>query len=75
MHRKFSKEMHNGEKYVDRVVVPESYRNEILRVGHTIPLAGHMRGAKTLNRIAANVFWPGLLFDVCKYAQLAHNFS
>ena len=27
MHRKFSKEMHNGVKYVDRVVVPESYRN------------------------------------------------
>ena len=48
--------MHNGEKYGDRVVVPESYRNEILCVGHTIPLAGQMGGAKTLNRIAVHFF-------------------
>ena len=67
MHRKFSKEMHNGVKYVDRVVIPESYRNEILRVGHTIPLAGHMGGAKSLNRIAAHFFWPALHFDVPNY--------
>ena len=42
MHRKFSKEIHNGEKYVDRVAVPEFCRNEILRVGHPIPLGVHM---------------------------------
>ena len=37
MHRKFSKEEHNGETHVDRIVVPESYRQEILRLSHTIP--------------------------------------
>ena len=67
MHRKFFANEHNGTKYVDRIVVPESYRNEILRVGHTIPLSGHMGNAKTLDRIAAHFFWPGLSFDVRKY--------
>ena len=60
MHRKFSEDFHNELRHVDRVVVPESYRSEVLRVGHTIPLAGHMGSTKTFNRIAAFSFWPGL---------------
>ena len=36
-------------------------------MGHTIPLARHMGGAKTLNQIAAHFFSPGLHFDVRNY--------
>ena len=67
MHRKHLPEERNGIRYVDRIVVPEAYRNEILRVGHTIPLSGHMGSKKTLERIAVHFFWPGLSFDVRKY--------
>ena len=67
MHRKRLSDEHNGTRYVDQIVVPESYRNEILRVGHTIPLSGHMGSKKTLERIAAHFSWPGLSFDVRKY--------
>ena len=67
MHRKHLPEERNGIRYVDRIVVPEAYRNEILRVGLTIPLSGHMGSKKTLERIAAHFFWPGLSFDVRKY--------
>ena len=42
--------------------MPESYRNEILRVGHTIPLSGHMGSKKTFDQIAAHFSWPGLSF-------------
>ena len=67
MHRKYLPEERNGTRYVDRIVVPESYRNEILRVGHTIPFPGHMGSKKTVERIAAHFFWPALSFDVRKY--------
>ena len=67
IHRKFNKDPHDGERNVDRVVVPESYRNEILCVGHTIPLASHLGISKTHSRIATHFFWPGLHFDVRKY--------
>lgn len=67
MHRKYRTNERNGTRYVDRIVVPESYRNEILRVGHTIPLSGHMGRNKTVERISAHFFWPGLHFDVRKY--------
>ena len=67
MHRKFLEDVHDGVRHVDRVVVPEAYRNEILRVAHTIPLAGHMGSTKTLNRIEAHFFWPGISLDVRKF--------
>ena len=67
MHCKYLTNERNGIRYVDRIVVPESYRNEILRVGHTIPLSGHMGSKKTLERITVHFFWPGLHFDVRKY--------
>ena len=64
MHRRFIEAEHNGTRYVDRIVVPESYRNEILRVAHTITLSGHMGFSKTLDRIGAHFSWPGLSSDV-----------
>ena len=67
LHRKILKDLPDGVRFVDRIVVPESYRNEILRVAHTIPLAGHMGIRKTLDRITAHFFWPGVKVDVKKY--------
>ena len=67
MHRKYLPEERNGTRYVDRIAERESYSNEILRVGHTIPLSGHMGSKKTVERIAAHFSWPSLSFDVRKY--------
>ncbi|KAK3698954.1 hypothetical protein QZH41_003112 [Actinostola sp. cb2023] len=67
MHRKYSDNSHNGLPYVDRIVVPESYRPEILRISHTLPLAGHLGREKTISRIGAHFYWPRLSFDVRKY--------
>lgn len=61
MHRKISKYPHNGQTYVDRVVVPEVYRPEMSRLGHSIPLAGHMGQEKTYERIAMHFFGPGCI--------------
>jgi hypothetical protein len=69
MHRKVYKEMHNGKFYTDRVVVPESYRKEILRVAHGIPLSGHMGMDKTQERIEAHFYWPYLSTDVKHYCE------
>ncbi|KAK3726525.1 hypothetical protein QZH41_004646 [Actinostola sp. cb2023] len=40
------------EELIDhRIVVPESYRQEILRISHAIPLAGHLAKEKTISRL------------------------
>jgi hypothetical protein len=67
LHRKIVSDVPDGIRNVDRIVVPEAYRNEVLRVAHTIPLAGHMGVKKTSDRITAHFFWPGLKSDVKQY--------
>ncbi|KAK3719590.1 hypothetical protein QZH41_004747 [Actinostola sp. cb2023] len=67
LHRKIVKDLPESIRFMDRIVVPEAYRNEILRVAHTIPLAGHMGVKKTTDRITMHFFWPGVTFDIKKY--------
>ena len=67
MHRRFIEAEHDGSRYVDRIVFPEAYRNEVLWVAHTIPLSGHMGFAKTLDRVSTRFSWPGLSSDVRKF--------
>lgn len=67
MHRKVHTSEANEVRYSNRIVVPESYRNEILRIAHSIPFSGHMGSKKTFSRITSHFFWPGLRTDVSKY--------
>ncbi|XP_040296035.1 uncharacterized protein LOC121007851, partial [Bufo bufo] len=50
-------------------VVPRKYRQELLRIGHDVPLAGHLGIRKTGYRITQNFFWPGVSDDVRAYCQ------
>ena len=45
-------------------VVPSQYRATVIKLGHESPLAGHMGKTKTLDRIKATFFWPGMGKDV-----------
>lgn len=45
-------------------VVPTHLREEILLKAHNIPRAGHMGFYKTLEKIRAKYYWPGMLRDV-----------
>ncbi|XP_030839510.1 uncharacterized protein LOC763830 [Strongylocentrotus purpuratus] len=52
---------------VNQIVVPPEYRQEILRLSHDIPVAGHLGVRKTVARIEAHFHWPGLRKDVSEY--------
>ena len=58
-HSKFLIAKHNGMRYVDPIVVPESYGSEILRVGRAIPLSGHMGYTKNLDSNAVHFVCEG----------------
>ena len=67
MHRRKMRDDRSGNEGVDRAVVPESFRPEILRLGHDVPLAGHMGQEKTRERIGAHFFWPNFHEEIAKY--------
>ena len=56
-----------------QVVVPIAYREEIMRLGHDSPFAGHLGVRKTLNRIWQHFYWPKIRNDVARYCRTCHT--
>lgn len=54
---------------VSQVVIPQKYRQSILKLAHDSSFAGHLGVRKTLDRIWRNFYWPGIRRDVSKYCK------
>ena len=55
-----------------QIVVPKSYRHEILSIAHESPMSGHLGINKTYHKIINHFYWPGLKSDVSKYCKTCH---
>ena len=56
-----------------QIVVPKSYRHEILSIAHESPMSGHPGINKTYHKIINHFYWPGLKSDVSKYCKTCHT--
>ena len=56
-----------------QIVVPKSYRHEILSIAHESPMSGHLGKNKTYHKIINHFHWPGLKSDVSKYCKTCHT--
>lgn len=56
-----------------KLCVPKEDREKILRENHDSPTAGHLGIAKTIARIAARYYWPGMNQDIAKYVRACDN--
>ena len=59
-------------KEVHQIVVPSTYRQDILSLAHESPLAGHLGVHKTQEKILSHFFWPGLQRDVANFCKSCH---
>ena len=53
----------------EQVVVPTSCRQDIIKIAHEIPMAGHLGRNKTAKRILAHFDWPTLFRDVREFCR------
>ena len=44
-------------------------RDMVMKLAHTIPLAGHLGKAKTVNRILQRFYWPTIYRDIAKFCR------
>ena len=49
---------------MSRVVLPSIMRKKVLTAKHENPFGGHLRVAKTLERVEQRFWWPSMQFDV-----------
>nr|XP_033967813.1 uncharacterized protein LOC117467977 [Pseudochaenichthys georgianus] len=55
-----------------QVVVPTTYRSQVISLAHDHPWSGHMGVIKTYQRVLKHFFWPGLKSDVVLYCRTCH---
>ena len=51
----------------NQIVLPPSYRAEVLHLAHDVPMAGHLGRERTLTRLRRRFWWPGIVADVTEY--------
>ena len=63
LYREFSK----GNKTTLQLVVPEGFREKVMRLAHETLMYGHLGIKKTLDRVVAKFFWPGICGHVARF--------
>ena len=56
-----------------RIVVPSSYRPQILSLAHDTPISGHLGINKTYQRILEPFYWPNMRKDVIEICRSCHT--
>ena len=57
------------EMNYDQLVLPKIYRQGVLEIAHSIPMAGHLGKDKTAQWILRRFYWPTLFRDVAEYVR------
>ena len=52
-----------------QLVVPEKYREAVMKLAHSTTLSGHLGRGKTLTRVEAHFFWPGVGSDIARFVK------
>ena len=55
-----------------QIVVPTSYRPEVLRIAHETSLSGHLSVSKTYLKLLKNFYWPTMKRDVVRFCRSCH---
>lgn len=70
------KRKYNGTKWkcdkkeqIHQLVLPDSYRDEVLKLAHEVPLAGHLGINKTYEKVTRHFYWPGVKTSVKKFCN------
>ena len=56
----------------NQIVIPKTYRAEVLSLAHETPLAGHLGINKTHEKIIRHFYWPGVQKDVVEFCRTCH---
>ena len=66
MYRQFTK----GNKLTLQLVIPESFREKVLRLAHETLMSGHLEIKKTMDRVLTEFFWPGFVVMCLDFVNL-----
>ncbi|XP_075539731.1 uncharacterized protein LOC142574564 [Dermacentor variabilis] len=59
----------SGGKILDQLVVPKDLRGMVMKLAHEGILAGHQGVTKTVDRIVAEFYWPGVQSETKRFVK------
>ncbi|XP_069110014.1 uncharacterized protein [Argopecten irradians] len=69
MYRRFqSPKVRNGMTF-RQLIVPERYRDMVMRLAHESVMSGHLAAKRTANRVLSEFFWPGVQAEVTRFCR------
>lgn len=69
MYRKFQSPKIEKGKTFCQLIVPEMYREDVMKLAHESLMAGHMATSRTTSRILSEFYWPGVESDVKRFCR------
>ncbi|KAL2082452.1 hypothetical protein ACEWY4_022270 [Coilia grayii] len=57
---------------LSQIVLPTQYREEVLKLAHEKPMAGHFGIRKTQERVLRHFYWPKVHADVVEFCRSCH---
>ena len=54
---------------VEQLVLPQKCRIPVMKLAHSIPLAGHLGKNKTTSRVLQRFYWPTMYKDIARYCR------
>ncbi|KAJ8041495.1 hypothetical protein HOLleu_12325 [Holothuria leucospilota] len=52
-----------------QLVVPAKFRSQVMELAHESLLGGHLGSKKTVDRVLAHFFWPGIQADIIRFCR------
>ncbi|XP_033730000.1 uncharacterized protein LOC117319277 [Pecten maximus] len=69
LYRKFYSPRTANGKVFRQLVVPEKFRQTVLKLAHESIMAGHLAAKRTASRILSEFYWPGVQADVTRFCR------
>ena len=63
------REFTTGNKVTLQLVVPDGFREKVMRLAYKNLMSDHLGKKKTLDRVVAEFFWPGICGDVAGFCK------
>ena len=59
----------NSDNTVEQAVVPKELRTQVMGLAHESMMGGHLGVKKTMDKIQASFYWPGIHGDITRYCR------
>ena len=69
LYRKFSSPKISNGKTFRQLIVPKKYRPPVMKLAHETLMAGHLGVKKSVDRVTAEFYWPGVQADIRRFVS------